>query len=333
MRRLVLPHTMNARACLDFTIEAPTLYASPEPVVVDLSELQWSFPLGLLVVGSTIRRIRDIRRQLGLVTRFEGIDLSANQCQSYIAHLGFFDFIGLEHGARIGEASGSMSYIPIRSIRVAEITPGISNWDEMTARIDAEAMDLATVLVGRCNNSEFRAVSYILREALRNAMEHSGAEECYFCAQRWKDGRVQIAILDEGSGIKFSLSQSYGGLETDALALEAAILPGVSRVSAKPALNIHGNSGYGLYVMSEIGRSFGFFALASGDSCLHLNAKGREHRLSSHSGTFLGLHLAKAPLNFVALLDDLIAAGEAEADANGAIRNASRASRSVTIAE
>ena len=332
MQLLVLPPVMDAQACLEFSINAPSLYTEAEDVVIDLSTLRWSFPLGMLVVGAAIRRLHSVRKQFGLSTALGGIDLTSNQCQSYIAHLGFFHWVGLDIGTPVGEASGNSRYLPIRSISVADLRPKLDNWSEVASKVDEEATSLARVLVGRENNSDFRAVSYILREALRNAVEHSGADECYFCAQRWRDGRVQIAILDEGSGIKSTLDGTYENLGSHSDAIRLAVQPGVSRIFNKPeSYNLHGNSGYGLYVLSELGKSFGYFALASGDTCYHLNKAGEQHRRASHSGTFLGLHFSSPPTNFVALLDDIIAAGEGEAAAAGRISNASTHSKSTRI--
>ena len=69
--------------------------------------------------------------------------------------------------------------------------------------IEREACRLATVLTADKQAQYLR--TYILRELMRNVPEHSGADDLWVCGQHWIDGDAEIAIIDEGIGIKESL--------------------------------------------------------------------------------------------------------------------------------
>lgn len=187
---------------------------------------------------------------------------------------------------------------------------------------------MANVLLGKLSITERDAlliISYSIREILRNVFEHSGSDECFVCAQRWTDGRAEIAILDNGMGIFNTLSQVYKVDEKDAIPL--AIKPGITRTSNfSEDENIHQNSGYGLYAISEIGRSFGEFYLGSG-SKIYSSNKNPNISDSFFRGTFVGLNIRNMPTNFKELLQDIIKSGEEEAQKEGRASKASNASK------
>ncbi len=104
-------------------------------------------------------------------------------------------------------------------------------------------------------------MQYCLREVIRNVFEHGETDSCTVLAQRYADGIAEIAIIDEGIGIHSSLSHSMP-IATEDEALRLAMMPGVSRVT-HPQGGEWGNSGFGLYIISELGRELGEFILAS----------------------------------------------------------------------
>ncbi|MBN6207458.1 ATP-binding protein [Ralstonia pickettii] len=224
---------------------------------------------------------------------------------------------------------GSPTYVPITCISRPDVDVGQRGVDEWYAAIEEEARKIAGVLAGFDDSQPLRTYSYSIREVIRNVFEHSQAAECYVCGQRWKSGQVEIAILDEGIGIARTLSEAHG-IESDAEALQLAIRPGISRTSNFSAQqNIYDNSGFGLYVMSELGASFGWFALGSGDALLFGQQRQREVSAASFRGTFFGMRFLSTPADTRSVLNDIIAAGEEDALQAGIRTRASGRSRIV----
>lgn len=300
-----------------------------ENVRLDFAPLSYSYPTAMLVAGSKIRSWIALRSANGLATQALGIN-AANQTHSYLMHLGFFNFIYIERGNRVGEARGSTSYLPITKIEHPNIHPsdvGVNNWYDA---IEIEARRLAGVLVGSHDDSEaLRTYTYSIREIIRNVFEHSQARECYICGQRWWDGQVEVAIVDEGVGIGQTLRAAYP-IDSDADALRLAIQPGTSRTrQLLQDQNVYDNSGFGLYILSNLAASFGWFRLGSGSAELKGQGANRETGELLFNGTFFGMKLQRSPHDFGSVLADIIQAGEDEARVGGINVRASGRSRLV----
>lgn len=296
-----------------------------EPFVrVDFSTLTYSYPTAMLVAGSKRRKWVQHRSQRGHGSVGLGIDPNKT-VHSYLMHLGFFDFIHMDDGNRVGEARGSSRYLPITRITVPSFDPTVTTLAEWHGQIMEQSRRLAGVLAGSYDDSEeLRTYAYSIREIIRNVFEHSGATECYLCGQRWINRHAEIAIIDEGCGISQTISQSYQ-VNDDADAICTALLPGASRVNELPEQeNIYGNSGFGLYVLSSLAASFGWFAIGSGHArVIGFNNTERILQPFSFEGTFFGMHLSTQPHSFRAVLDDIISVGEEEAGRSGINRSAS----------
>jgi hypothetical protein len=119
---------------------------------------------------------------------------------------------------------------------------------------------------------------------------------------------VQVAVLDEGIGIRKSLGQNERfRFSTDAEALREAIKPGVSRnlgrtISPerleKLAEERHSspytlmqNAGYGLYMISSICRAAGQFLITSGNASLGYIGSAEVQSAGAHHGTALRIVL------------------------------------------
>ena len=280
----------------------------------------------MLVVGSAIRQLVTQRKAAGLPTVAIGVSKS-EPAHTYLEHLGFFDFIGLQNRNKIGAAKGNARYIPIRKIERAQFETSGRDSKRVRDEILEYSKDISSVIAAKFEDYEVhRVISYAFKEIIRNVFEHSGASSCFVTGQRWESGLVEAAVLDEGMGISNSLSEVFS-LTNDAAALRLAIKPGVSRTSGA-ARNEHDNSGFGLYVLSEVGRNFGRFVLGSGNSALRLGSDcPLKQDVVSFSGTFVGLRLDTPPKNFSAVLDEIVTAGEAEAGLQGIPRKASSSSK------
>lgn len=324
---VTLPGTLARYHLPAFFAELDAARDAPE-VAVDFSSIRFSMPTGMLVAGSKLREWVIYRRDNGLISKAEGIDSTRNRVHSYLSHLGFFDFIHMDTGNRVGEARGGARYIPITSISRPDIDVSASGVDQWYAALEEEARRVAGVLAGSFDDSQaLRTYRYAIREVIRNVFEHSEANECFVFGQRWANGAVEITIVDEGVGLAHTLSEAHGAM-SDEDALHLAIRPGISRTSGQSReQNIYDNSGFGLYVLSELGASFGWFSIGSGSAFLYGHGKMRDVAQSSFLGTFFGLRFNTTPRDIGSLLKDIIDAGEREANLSGIRGRASGRSR------
>ena len=298
-------------------------------VIFDFSSLVFSHPLAMLMVAGGLRKLTKRRSQLGLSTAVSGLS-SGIAAHTYLEHLGFFDFINLPNRNKLGSAKGSPRYIPIKRISRADFR--VAEGDSKGLH-DAliEAADVIALVLAGTDLKEYevkRGLAYSIKEIVRNVFEHSGAGHCYVAGQRWGEGAVEIVIMDEGVGISKTLSESFV-IESDRQALEYSIKPGVSRMSkVLDALNTSDNSGFGLYVLSQVGKRFGRFVLGSGMAALrHQQGTKLQFDATSFSGTFVGITLNERPSNFRSVLDEIVESGEAEAKLAGFPAKASESSR------
>ena len=95
-------------------------------------------------------------------------------------------------------------------------------------------------------------------------------------AQRLAD-EVEIAILDEGIGIRASLEKRFS-VPSAGEALRMAVSPGVSCVRGANSDPDVENAGFGLFVLSKLGRDTGEFRLTTRGASLCLS--GKKDRLS-----------------------------------------------------
>lgn len=300
----------------------------PDKVTINFSTLGFSTPTSMLVVGVVLRNWVGHRKSLGLETWRSGLS-NTNQAHSYLMHLGFFDFINIQAGKLVGEAKGSQTYLPITIIEKPNDTAKSGDLEAWYESIIGISRSLSGVLAGSHDDSkDLRIYSYSIREIIRNVFEHSGANQCFICGQRWGNGAAEFAVVDEGVGICSTLRMAYD-IKDDEDALFKAITPGVSRTAGLTnEENTYDNSGFGLYVLSQVGSNFGWFMLGSGQAKVIGSERKITASASSFDGTYIGIRLNKTPSDVHGLLDDIISAGEAEAQLSGNERRASALSKS-----
>ena len=125
--------------------------------------------------------------------------------------------------------------------------------------------------------------------------------------------------MDEGIGIYKSLQQAnIKNLDNNNF-LRLAIEPGVSRTNNLSALeNIHDNSGYGLYVLYHVARSFGRLVISSSQKYLVVTKDKKEFEGSfSHTGTLIALTFESYPNDSRDIINMIVQSGEEEAAAQG----------------
>ena len=323
-----LPRHLNVDAALKLL--ASVRDDQDSSVSIDFGNLQYAESSAALLLATELKTIRKRRPNDFFDAPNSGLEIEAH---GYLKHIGFFRHLGLSIGKAPGQASGSDAYLPITIVDIRKLR---SYWPTVSDRpvgklVDSEAERLAKILTQSNSIKIWRPISYCLREVIRNVFEHAQTHTCAVAAQRY-GGSIEIAIADTGIGILGSLGQAFEDLKNDDDALEMALRPGISRISAAEAGdNEWGNSGFGLYVLSELGRRTGSFALLSGRGYVKLPLpKGAAAVPSEFTGTFLRLEVEKPKgKNFETFIREIIEEGERKAAISPFPRRASKSTRSV----
>lgn len=258
-------------------------------------------PFGMLLSSAAIRQFCTNRNLTPEQYKMLPI---YNKNFSYAGHMGYFQSAGFPLGKKPGEAPGGATYIPLTKINVEQWVQNsiqAGHYLEQIDIIEAESKSLARVLVQ--DNAELcKLFQYLIRESIRNVPEHAGTNEVWICGQYWRNRSghpAEIAILDEGMGIMQSLCRNRRHREfisSNKEALEWSIKPGVS-ASFDPSKGDNGNnpnanSGYGLYIISEICRmTGGRFILLSETDCLDVSPHSRYNRISNFHGTAMAIRI------------------------------------------
>ena len=146
----------------------------------------------------------------------------------------------------------------------------------MREAIEGRCEKLAAVLAQNQSDPVQNTLSYSLREIFRNALEHSRAETIWYAAQYWPGKHlVELSILDQGIGVRSSLSRNpHLAIGNDEDALRFSLLPGISGVAFKGGPQMRkdawANSGYGLFMTSQLCARGGGFMICSGERGLLL---------------------------------------------------------------
>lgn len=240
------------------------------------------YPFPMLVTSSLFRRWFRAARKSNPRGNY-----TVRNCISdtYPQHMGFFRAFGFNLGKYPGEVIGNTNYLQINRIKMAALeSEAMHNYTSVQDTLYTKAKSMAKVL-SHTDAEMGNPVAFMLLEMFRNIPEHSEATEIWYCAQYWpKRDLIELAIMDEGCGVTESMkrNQVYERLiDSDKKAIEMALMPGVSRTfdpgRAQRNRNDDGweNSGYGLYVASNICAQLGGeFILLSGNSAICLKKEG-----------------------------------------------------------
>ncbi|WP_313559147.1 ATP-binding protein [Ruminiclostridium cellobioparum] len=292
-------------------------------------------PFPMLIFSASIRKAR---------SRHQGKLMVQNCNNSYSQHMGFFKSFGANIGKKPGEANGNINYLPIDKLEINNLQrKSAEKVVEIQNVIEDEAKRMAKV-ISRGNKEIENPITFLLLEMIRNVPEHSNATDIWYCAQYWPTyDLVELAIIDEGCGIKNSLITNNVFKEiikTDKDALEWALKPGISK-SFKPynppksnAYDYWQNSGYGLYMVSRLCTKLGgSFVVASGDSAVIMSnsEEGGERRVvdTAFAGTAVQMRIKPSRLrNYKTIHKAILADGEIEAQKDKlAFKTASKPSR------
>jgi len=145
--------------------------------------------------------------------------------------------------------------------------------------------DVDTVTVGRVlgvlgqagvSAEMLRTFEYVLAEIISNVFHHSGADLCWVGILQYPTKRkVQLAIVDNGIGIRASLARNPDFSSPLISHADAITLAAQARITSNPAakpIRPEGNGGLGLYCMRKVMELNGGLAfIQSGAGYLYTN--------------------------------------------------------------
>ena len=325
MNIIPLPPSLDARAALDFAAGLSAHISAPT-ATVDFAPLRSVEPFGLLYVGAALRAFFRQREYRGIAA--QGVR-AGEPAHEYLAHVGFFQWLGIAVGNVPGAVAGSATWLPVTTLTRAELDQRITETGKPLGSVIHQECERLARLVTQSNQLKVTApLAYCLREVIRNVFEHAETDRCVFCAQKCADGSIELAVIDQGRGIRRSLEERHQ-FASDGEALRSALRPGVSRCPSTDPDNPWGNSGFGLFVLSELGRELGAFRVVSGQAALHLNGGEIREESAALCGTAIQLRLRRPKgINLASYIESIIARGEL-VSASDASPRASKSTRNV----
>ena len=191
---------------------------------------------------------------------------------------------------------------------------------------------MAEVLTQSDRSETFKILQYCLREIMRNSIEHSFGKNLVVLGQFWPlRNEAEIVIYDDGCGIAATIQNTHSSLVGSA-ALVKALEPGVSGVSEYEMQYQHPdyrNSGFGLFVTSEIAAGHGVFQLITKDSSVIRKSSVLEPLQLNFEGTCVQIRLNLENLTTEKILET-VKNGEDLLASTGAAKTSSAKSKSFT---
>lgn len=253
-----------------------------EDIHIDFSSMGRVEPFTMVYLAKIIRDIKSKSPNRKIFC--EGF-----QGKNYAANMGFFRAFGLKHGREPSINYGNESFVPFSILRTKTVADeAIRSWSPKQDVIENRSAQLAKILSRENESNLVDALTFSIREIMRNVIEHSHSKVIEYCAQYWPSyDKVEISISDNGIGLQNSLKNNpYIQVDNDSDALQQALMPAISSKNYKGARIDRNdpwhNSGFGLYMISRICRTGGSFLICSGDHGILLNSEEKKHIYLSH---------------------------------------------------
>lgn len=256
-------------------------------------------PFGTLVAAEAFTQFVLQRKKSNLPTFYENdemLRIKTKGAIGYLKYFGFFRYCGIPIGDIENKDYHTHNYLPIQRLRQQELIQ-LSHDGNWRDRIVEKCEELGQLLTD--DISEINYLEYSFREIIRNVYEHSGVDECCIMAQVYRGNEIEIAVADRGCGIHSTLQPKYKTskpIESILLALE----PGVSMSDISENSGEWGNSGFGLYILSNVGKQYGVFSILS--NCCYLRMYQEDKKILTddvfYKGTAVKLLVNRKDLEY-----------------------------------
>lgn len=290
-------------------------------VVFDFTGISYAKSIATAVFARELREVLLYRNERRLITK-ANIQIKTDVTCRYLDHMGFFDFIGVQHKGDLKTVRHRLEQqiegrIPIIEYgylyfqRGTGYDPmdGIITYDQAEGSasdiIETESVKIVEALLGKISGNE--VLAYCVRELLRNCYEHSRADKYYVFGQTWNNGKSELVIMDYGNGLLKTLKKKYPELLDEQSAIIKAAEPGVSEADFT-GKNRYENSGFGLYVLCQLAKRFGSLYIASNGTMVEYGKDGSVFKMRS-KGTMVALQFRRMPDDFGATLGEIIEEG------------------------
>lgn len=321
-----IPATLDDQRSIAFANSLPTFDGESE-VVIDFRPLEWVYPFGTFIAAHAIKSFSTRRRKLGYTTHVIGHAIS-HGAVSYLKFFGFFRYIGVNVGLDVNEAPGGRRYLPITVLNKSALLQQDGD-GVLQDKLDFECGRLARVIFPRKDEEPAAdMLSYCFRELMRNSFEHARVSACAAMAQRWDNGIAEVVIADHGIGIHRSLNEQYPSASVQD-SIRLALRPGISSAAHKGTGSEWDNTGFGLYVVSQLGAKYGSFSLLSSEYMFTDVASASPLCPVAIGGTIVRLKITTSDAEYWPnILSNIVSTGEKEAQSiPGAVAAASGGSK------
>ena len=311
--------------CFQNLLDIQKFFCVDEDVLIDFEGVKEVNPFNMLILSLAIRRRK--KYWGGKVTY---ISPKVNNTDKYMQYMGFYETCGfINQDVSKGERRAG-KYICITELEIKSCGSIEADYEMM----EDEAKKLADMF--QFDKKLGSYITYCFFEMIRNVYEHAETDRVYVCAQYWPTHcLMEIAIADEGCGIKKAMEKRFVGLSEKKL-IEYAMTPGMSALSNHKYLekdNYYGNSGYGLYMTKELALSYGGgFILCSGNYGVryYCNDNGAQqiYHKTRFDGTAIAIRFCTELSNdFDSIRKSIVLKAERESNSyKDAIHKASRSS-------
>jgi len=324
---IVAPYSLNEYSVSD-KIKEIEQHSEDKEIVIDLSQLRMAYPIGSLVLAQYLKH--KIEND-GCSLSFTNAELFKSSI-GYLSTVGFFKFLG-QNPPSIGEINFAKTYLKVSRISYGELT-SLQRDHELTFGVRPPIQEIiqeysdnySLWMFGRIEP----VITFCFREIIRNVFEHAKTTNCSIFGQIYRNrDRIEMCIADSGIGIRNSLSSKYGENIDDNWAVLNAIYPGITSGSVT-GQGQYDNSGFGLYVLSEIAKRFGYIVVASGTTLIRVSHIGVEKHECFYPGTYVGLDFHyRDLLNNREIIQSIVDEGEALAKEMGIKGRASISTRKI----
>lgn len=314
MLEIFIPINITYETAIDFSKKLKRIELSKyKKIIIDVRNFMKNNgriePFASLIILNSLRTLLRLAKKYKIEDSI--IFLSENKIKNtYAKSLRFYSCLGIPYGQNPNEdykGSSNMNFIPIIKMDASEVFKSTDEYKEIK-RISRQ---ISTV-VSRGNKELFICLEYCITEIIRNVLEHSNSKTLWYTAQYWPTqfgGQlVEIGIMDEGIGIHNSLQNEVNDEEN---ILKFALIPGCSSKPTTHYIDENANhSGFGLYMISEIGKRNGDFIITSNNESLFISRQDIQQVECLITGTLLRLRIhINSIKNFETQKEELIKEG------------------------